>query len=82
MAVRASDSARRMNGLGDLVGVEKLPGEDEGDFHTLAGFVLHHLGRIPAEADNFEVEGLRFEVVDMDRNRIDKLIVAHLPQGD
>ncbi len=66
----------------DLVGVEQLPGEEEGDFHTLAGFVLHHLGRIPAEADRFEVAGLRFEVVDMDRNRIDKLIVAHAPRND
>ncbi len=66
----------------DLVGIEQLPGEEEGDFHTLAGFVLHHLGRIPAEADHFDVAGLRFEVVDMDRNRIDKLIVAHVPKSD
>jgi putative hemolysin len=63
----------------DLIGVDELPGEQEGDFHTLAGFVLHHLGRIPAAADHFEVAGLRFEVVDMDRNRIDKLIVAPAP---
>jgi putative hemolysin len=66
----------------DLVGIDQLPGEEEGDFHTLAGFVLHHLGRIPDEADRFDVAGLRFEVVDMDRNRIDKLIVAHAPKSD
>jgi putative hemolysin len=65
----------------DLVGVDQLPGEEEGDFHTLAGFVLHHLGRIPAAADRFDVAGLSFEIVDMDRNRIDKLIVAHAPRG-
>ena len=64
----------------DLVGAEHLPGEEEGDFHTLAGFVLHHLGRIPAAADRFDVAGLSFEVVDMDHNRIDKLIVARAPQ--
>jgi putative hemolysin len=66
----------------DLVGVDQLPGEEDGDFHTLAGFVLHHLGRIPAAADRFDVAGLSFEVVDMDRNRIDKLIVAHAPHAD
>jgi putative hemolysin len=60
----------------DLVGIDRLPGEEEGDFHTLAGFVLHHLGRIPTEADRFEIAGVRFEIVDMDRNRIDKLIVV------
>jgi putative hemolysin len=64
----------------DLVGIDQLPGEAEGDFHTLAGFVLHHLGRIPAAADRFEVAGLNFEVVDMDRNRIDKLIIARVPR--
>ena len=37
------------------------------------------MGRIPAVADRFEVAGLRFEVVDMDANRIDKLLVSQVP---
>lgn len=56
-----------------------LPGEDENAFNTLGGFVMHMLGRIPAVTDHFECEGLRFEVMDMDRNRVDKVLVARLP---
>lgn len=53
-----------------------LPGEEDGDFHTAAGFVLHTLGHIPKATDNFVAAGFRFEVVDMDGNRIDKLLVS------
>ena len=55
-----------------------MPGEEENAFNTLGGFVMHMLGRIPAVADHFECEGLRFEVMDMDRNRVDKVLVARL----
>lgn len=55
---------------------EELPGEDEHSFHTLGGFVMHMLGRIPQPADHFVVAGLRFEVMDMDRNRVDKVLVS------
>ncbi|WP_147150167.1 hemolysin family protein [Reyranella soli] len=44
-------------------------------FHTIAGFVLAELGRLPATGDWFSYDGWRFEVVDMDGRRIDKLIV-------
>ena len=57
----------------------QLPGETDGGFHTLAGFVLFSLERIPAAGDFFTWQDLRFEVVDMDRNRIDKLLVQKLP---
>ncbi|MEW5967107.1 MAG: hemolysin family protein [Pseudomonadota bacterium] len=57
---------------------EDFPGETENIFNTLGGFVLHMLGRIPAVADHFEWEGWRFEVVDMDRNRVDKILVTRL----
>lgn len=53
-----------------------LPGEEENAFNTLGGFVMHVLGRIPAVADHFEMAGVRFEVVDMDKNRVDKMLVA------
>ncbi len=58
---------------------DELPGEEENHFNTLGGFVMHMLGRIPAVADHFESAGLRFEVMDMDRNRVDKVLIARLP---
>jgi len=54
-----------------------LPNED--DYETLAGFVMTSLGKIPQAADQFEWEGLRFEVVDMDARRVDKVLVSTLP---
>jgi putative hemolysin len=58
---------------------EDLPGEDENAFNTLGGLVMYVLGRIPVVADHFEVAGCRFEVVDMDKNRVDKVLLAKLP---
>jgi putative hemolysin len=48
-----------------------------GGFHTLGGFAMHRLGRIPRAGEQFACDGLRFEVVDMDGNRVDKLLVRH-----
>jgi putative hemolysin len=53
-----------------------FPGEREGSYHTLAGFVLYQLGYIPKPSEHFDWEGYRFEVVDMDGNRIDRLLVS------
>ncbi|WP_153116546.1 hemolysin family protein [Rhodocyclus tenuis] len=55
---------------------DDLPGEDEHNFHTLGGFIMHALGRVPAPADHFEALAWRFEVMDMDGNRVDKVLVA------
>ena len=59
--------------------IDELPAEDERAFHTVGGFAMHRLGRIPTVADHFDASGYRFEVVDMDRNRVDKMLVAKLP---
>jgi putative hemolysin len=59
----------------------ELPGEEENAFNTLGGFVMYVLGRIPLPADHFVVEGLRFEVVDMDRHRVDKVLIARLAEA-
>lgn len=48
--------------------------ETNGDFHTAAGLALDQLERIPLEGDKFEIDGWRVEVIDMDGNRIDKLL--------
>jgi putative hemolysin len=68
----------------ELFDLGPLPGEDQGVYQTLAGFVIMQLGRIPAPADHFEWEGLRIEVVDMDGNRVDKVLVipAHNSGSD
>ena len=52
----------------------KLPGD--GDFHTVAGFVLDRLRRIPATGEKFDWDGWRFEVLDMDRRRVDKVLAT------
>ncbi|MEF8700746.1 MAG: hemolysin family protein [Candidatus Accumulibacter sp. UW25] len=59
----------------------ELPGEDENAFNTLGGFVMYVLGRIPLASDYVESGGLRFEVVDMDQNRVDKVLVARRPEA-
>lgn len=56
----------------------RFPEESAGTYHTLAGFVMTFLGHIPQMADNFEWEGYRIEVIDMDRNRIDRLLITQL----
>jgi putative hemolysin len=58
----------------EALGLDQLPQEDE--YQTLAGFVMLQLGRIPAPADAFVWDQYRFEVVDMDGNRVDKVLVA------
>jgi putative hemolysin len=57
----------------------ELPGEDENAFNTLGGLVMFVLGRIPVITDQFEVAGCHFEVVDMDKNRVDKVLLTRLP---
>ncbi len=57
----------------------RFPGEAENAFNTLSGFMMHKLERIPRTADHFSWNGWRFEVVDMDRNRIDKILISRLP---
>lgn len=60
----------------DVADIEaELPEEDTGAYHTLGGFAMMRLGRIPSAGDCFEWGGFAFEIVDMDRNRVDKLLV-------
>lgn len=57
-----------------------LPNEASAEFQTLGGFVVTQFGRIPAAGDYFDWSGWRFEVVDMDKRRVDKVLVAKAPQ--
>jgi len=60
----------------ELFQVESLPGEKKDSFQTLGGFVFTQMGRVPSESESFEWNGLRFEIVDMDGKRIDKVLVS------
>jgi putative hemolysin len=75
-AAVSMDEAERIIGL---VGLEKV---SEGLYETLGGFVIHRLGHIPRTGEAFTANGWRFEVVDMDRHRIDKLLVSAPPLTD
>ncbi len=68
--------------LKDILHVRALPEEENGDYNTLAGFVLMRLGRIPKTTDHFEWGSYRFEVVDMDGRRIDKVLVQPMKADD
>lgn len=59
----------------ELLDIDELPGEEEGRFETIGGFVMDQLGHIPKPGEHVAVTGYRVEVVDMDGNRIDKLLV-------
>jgi putative hemolysin len=71
------DGMLEMDNFKEIFKLEKLPHEDE--YETLSGFVMTTLGRVPVAADHFEWNGLRFEVMDMDGRRVDKVLVTTLP---
>ena len=58
--------------------VDELPEEDKAGFQTLSGFVMNQLGRIPKTGSLFEWSHWRFEVVDMDGHRVDRVLVTDI----
>lgn len=56
--------------------IKKLIGEKAGTYHTLGGFVTSRLDRIPSPGDKFEYANFSFEVIDMDGNRVDKVLLS------
>ncbi len=79
LAVQREDGSWLLDGLLPLdemkekLGLTSLPEEDLGNYHTVGGFVITAVGRIPKKAETFDWNGWRFEVVDMDRNRVDEI---------
>jgi putative hemolysin len=57
----------------------ELPEGEAGTYHTLGGLVMARLGRVPHAGDRFAFSGFRFEVLDMDRQRVDKVLVQTEP---
>jgi putative hemolysin len=59
----------------EIFEIEEMPGEDKGYYDTLGGFMLVQFGQIPSSGAYFIWNGLKFEVMDMDGQRIDKVLV-------
>lgn len=59
--------------------VGPLPREESESFETLGGFMVDRFGRIPAPGEYFVWNGWRFEIVDMDRHRVDKVLLSRVP---
>lgn len=84
-AVRREDGSWLIDGLmpatelKDRLELAELPEEDRGRYNTLAGMIMLLLGRLPLTADRVEWEGWRFEVVDLDGKRVDKVLASRLP---
>jgi magnesium and cobalt exporter, CNNM family len=88
LAVQREDGSWLLDGrmpisdFKELFSIDRLAREEEGGYHTLAGFIMTQLGRLPSVSDNFVWNNLRIEVVDMDRRRIDKVLVNHIEPVD
>ncbi len=84
-AVQRDDGSWLLDGLipvpelKDRLQLRELPDEARGRYNTLAGMIMLLLGRLPQVADSVEWQGWRFEVVDMDGKRVDKVMVSSLP---
>ena len=65
--------------LKDRLGLKELPEEDRGRYNTLAGMIMLLLGRLPETTDSVEWGQWRFEVVDLDGKRVDKVLASRLP---
>ena len=70
------DAMIRIDEFEDLFPDFPLGGESEREFSTLSGFILQARGHIPTTGEHFLVGGFRVEIVDLDRNRIDKVLIT------
>lgn len=68
--------------LKEIMDVDELPEEDKAGFQTLSGFVMNQLGSIPKTGAVFDWDHWRFEVVDMDGHRVDRVLVTDLSAND
>jgi putative hemolysin len=86
-ATRRADGSWLMDGLipvpelKDRLRLKDLPDEDRGRYNTLAGMIMLLLGRLPQTTDSVDWKGWRFEVVDLDGKRVDKVLVSALQES-
>ena len=87
-AVQREDGSWLLDGmlaipeLKDILDLRTVVEEERGRYHTLAGMLMQLLGRVPVETDHVEWEKWRFEIVDMDGQRIDKVLATALALVD
>ncbi len=85
-AIRREDGSWLLDGmvpvdrLKKLLDIEALPDEGLGDYQTVGGLMIYQMESIPSAGEWFEYQGWRFEVVDMDGRRVDKVLVTPLAQ--
>ena len=85
-AVQRDDGSWLLDGLmtldevRDVLDIGLVPGEGRGTFETLGGFIMDRLGAVPTTGAHFDWGSYRFEVVDMDEHRVDKILVSPLPR--
>jgi len=72
------DGALGVDDLRELTGIARLPHDQDDDYRTAAGMMVAQFGHIPQPAEHFDWSGYRFEVVDLDGARIDKILVSKL----
>jgi len=65
----------------EILAIGHLPDEERDRYQTVAGFIMSQMDRVPAAGDRFECLGLRFEIMDMDGHRIDKVLVTPIAIG-
>ncbi|MDQ1254805.1 MAG: magnesium and cobalt exporter, family [Euryarchaeota archaeon] len=65
--------------LKEVLSVSSFPGEEDGYYRTIAGLIMFILQQIPKTGDSIQLKELRYEIVDMDGNRIDKVRVTRVP---
>jgi putative hemolysin len=63
----------------DVLSIDSFPQEEQEYYRTIAGFIMFILQRIPKTGDYIEFKGMRYEVVDMDGNKVDKMLVMRVP---
>jgi putative hemolysin len=87
-ATQRADGSWLMDGLipipelKDRLELKEVPEEERGRYNTLAGMVMLLLGRLPSTGDSVDWEGWRFEVVDLDGKRVDKLLVQRTGEDE
>jgi putative hemolysin len=70
------DGMLSVDELKELLEIEQMPEEEEGNYHTAGGFMMTTLRRIPTSGEHFNWGGFQFEVVDMDGTRVDKVLIT------
>ncbi len=75
------DGLAQIETVKELIGAYALPGEDRAAYQTLGGFVMDQIDAIPSAGQHFSWNGFRFEVMDMDGLRVDKVLIAREADG-